>query len=181
MLNIEMGIGRRSISTQQLLLNISSIVRGSEAPGELAGTVHWRILFWSIILQNLNQHWLGVGFGPVLAYVYDFPYIWEDPDVPILRNAHNSHLTILARMGIPGFLLWITMLFFYFSFLYRIIKSPVSPKLKSTAGWLIGYSSASVINAIFDPSLESPMGGIWFWSLIGLGIALSRLIPKEKL
>jgi O-antigen ligase len=136
-------------------------------------------MFWTTILQNIKQHWLGVGFGPILAYVYDFPYIWESPDVPILRNAHNSHLTILARMGIPGFLLWIMMLFFYFLALYRLIKAPLSPKLRGTAGWLIGYSGASVINAIFDPSLESPMGGIWFWSLIGLGVALSRLSTKR--
>jgi O-antigen ligase len=178
-LDINFETGYRSISSQQLLLNISSIVRGSEAPGELAGTVYWRVMFWTTILQNIKQHWLGVGFGPVLAYVYDFPYIRESPDVPILRNAHNSHLTILARMGILGFLLWLVMLFLYFKGLYRIKNSPLSPKLRGTAGWLIGYSSASVINAIFDPSLESPMGGILFWSLIGLGVALSRLSTKR--
>jgi len=32
------------------------------------------------------------------------------------------------------------------------------------------YAGSIIINASFDPVLEGPMQGIWFWSLIGFGI-----------
>ena len=32
---------------------------------------------------------------------------------------------------------------------------------------------AFLINATFDVYLEGPMGGIWFWSVFGLGIGAS--------
>jgi hypothetical protein len=33
------------------------------------------------------------------------------------------------------------------------------------------YWAAFLINATFDVFLEGPMGGIWFWSVFGTGIA----------
>ena len=32
------------------------------------------------------------------------------------------------------------------------------------------YALSAVIDGTFDPALEAPMQGIWFWSLFGVGI-----------
>jgi hypothetical protein len=41
--------------------------------------------------------------------------------------------------------------------------------------WLFIYWLAAMINLSFDPYLEGPHGGIWFWSLMGLGLAATRV------
>jgi hypothetical protein len=35
-----------------------------------------------------------------------------------------------------------------------------------------------MVNTTFDPYLEGPQGGIWFWALFGLGLVLIRLAPR---
>ncbi len=40
---------------------------------------------------------------------------------------------------------------------------------------LICYWGAFFANATFDVFLEGPMGGIWFWSLYGIGMASVRI------
>ena len=41
--------------------------------------------------------------------------------------------------------------------------------------WLLIYWLAMIVNASFDVYLEGPQGGIWFWSIFGLGIAALRI------
>ena len=46
-------------------------------------------------------------------------------------------------------------------------------------GWIIVYWLAALVNASFDVYLQNPMGGIWFWSIVGLGIAVARIIHAD--
>jgi hypothetical protein len=41
--------------------------------------------------------------------------------------------------------------------------------------WILSYWCACLVNAAFDVFLEGPQGGIWFWSIVGLGIAVLEL------
>jgi hypothetical protein len=36
------------------------------------------------------------------------------------------------------------------------------------------YWIAAMVNMSFDPYLEGPHGGIWFWTLFGLGLGAMR-------
>ncbi len=36
--------------------------------------------------------------------------------------------------------------------------------------WVTGYWVAFNVNAAFDVYLEGPQGGIWFWSMFGVGL-----------
>jgi hypothetical protein len=40
---------------------------------------------------------------------------------------------------------------------------------------ILAYWLAMLVNASFDVYLEGPQGGIWFWSVFGLGLAAARL------
>jgi hypothetical protein len=40
--------------------------------------------------------------------------------------------------------------------------------------WLFVYWIAAMVNLSFDPYLEGPHGGIWFWALFGLGLGSMR-------
>ena len=37
--------------------------------------------------------------------------------------------------------------------------------------WVLSFWLAFMVNAAFDVFLEGPQGGVWFWCLIGFGIA----------
>ena len=41
--------------------------------------------------------------------------------------------------------------------------------------WVLCYWIAFVVNGSFDVFLEGPQGGIWFWSVVGLGIAILQM------
>src|ERR1035441_1551963 len=86
----------------------------------------------------------------------------------------------LARSGVPGFVIWIALLCVW------LVQMSVSYwrarrlHLGSWAGlfvFVICYVLASLVNASFDPALEWPTMGIWFWSVVGLGIGASLVFP----
>ena len=97
-----------------------------------------------------------------------------------VRSPHNGHLTVLARAGIPGLVLWILMhvavglALLHAHFHAQAAGREADARLYL---WLLAYLTAFVVNASFDVFLEGPQGGIWFWSLIGVGIAA---IERER-
>ena len=101
------GVQGRDYSASQLVANVVSL-GGAESPGNLGGTVKGREELWTRILhkQIRDNHLVdGSGFGQNLAQevgVYD-----EGKDS--LRSPHNSHLHILARMGLIGLGLWVAL------------------------------------------------------------------------
>jgi hypothetical protein len=52
--------------------------------------------------------------------------------------------------------------------------------LAGLAAWILVYWLATATNASFDVYIEGPQGGIWFWSLMGAGIALSMLAGSDQ-
>ena len=82
-------------------------------------------------------------------------------------------MTLLARAGIPGLVLWALVLVSWFGMLMR---ATLTARTRGHKQWadlflFIGcYAAAIVINATFDVVLEGPMQGIWFWCLFGFGV-----------
>jgi O-antigen ligase len=91
-----------------------------------------------------------------------------------LRSPHNAHMTVLARMGAPGFGLWILL---QLTWAAGIVRSYLHSRRRSDVRWqgvfffLGTFWLAFLINASFDVFLEGPMGGIWFWTVFGVGAA----------
>ncbi len=163
----------RSVSFEQLVTNVASIF--GEVPGFSGeGSKAWRVAWWETIVNYTffgEYFWTGKGFGVNLANDDGFQVLGDNS----LRSPHNGHLTVLARMGVPGFLLWAGFLLLlllrlmadYFRWLRR--RDALQAGLRLT---LLVYLSAAIINATFDVYLEGPHGGIWFWSLVGAAIGL---------
>ena len=86
-------------------------------------------------------------------------------------------------MGVPAFLLWILLQLGFALLLLRAIlafRRAGDKQLAAVAAWVLVFWTAIMVNASFDPYLEGPQGGIWFWSLFGLGLVLMRLVPKQQ-
>jgi hypothetical protein len=166
------GRESRTISPEQIARNLGSIGGGSGH--ELEGTRTWRILWWNSILDYTvhgQYFWTGKGFGVNLTYDDG---IVKDPDDPS-RSPHNGHLTVLARTGVPGLVLWaLLQVGFAASMLAGLVSARRAGQdaRASLFVWILAYWIALLVNASFDVYLEGPQGGIWFWCVFGYGVAL---------
>jgi hypothetical protein len=167
------AIRRRTISVEHLLSSFESIV-GTSSTLDLEGTKRWRELWWAKIFDYTfsgEYFWTGKGFGINLADDDGF----QVNATRSLRSPHNVHMTILARAGVPGLVLWVTLqtafgLMLFLKFLKD--KRAKRGQLARIEAWILLYWLAFLVNASFDVALEGPQAGIWFWSVFGFGLAL---------
>lgn len=170
----------RALTPGQWIQNIASVLfRSSDE--NLEGTKQFRLAWWGKIIDYTvagPYFWDGKGFGINLADDDGFQPTADGS----LRAPHNSHFTVLARMGVPGFVLWaILQVAFGISLLRATLRSRrVDPLLAGMGAWILVYWAAMNVNTSFDPYLEGPQGGIWFWTLFGLGLIVIRLTPRAR-
>jgi O-antigen ligase len=171
-IDLRMTTDRREISVTQLVQNIGSL--SGDNSSDLGSTVKWRDDLWNSVLDRTREEKklpAGWGFGPNLAEEMGF----EGDAAQPLRSPHNSHIDVLARMGLIGAGLWIALWLSWFTLLVRTRRRMSGPR--NLRRGLIDMSMAGVVgmlvNAYFDPSLESPQVALWLWTLFGLGIGLA--------
>jgi hypothetical protein len=163
----------RTASVTQIMQNLSSIVVDTGV-SDLEATKGWRQAWWNTIIGYTVDgpyFWTGKGFGVNLAD--DDGFQGDVGDLTPLRSPHNSHLTVLARMGVPGLLLWVLL---QASFGLSLVWAYFRARRNGAAfwcridAWLLAYWLAMIVAASFDVFFEGPQAGIWFWSVFGLGI-----------
>lgn len=169
----------REVSVEQFTENFRSVAGGSDKSA-LNNTKKWRLDWWSKIVRYTfaGPYFLaGKGFGVNLADDDGFQVVKGSA----LRSPHNGHLTILARMGVPGFLLWLALLGAWFLGNLRCLFRARGRGEEAWQGiflFLLAYATAFLVNASFDVYLEGPMGGIWFWTVFGVGLAAPRIYAR---
>jgi O-Antigen ligase len=167
----------RPVSAHQIVENAMSTIGQSGQQGE--GTKKWRERWWDTIIQDTihgPNFWTGRGFGLNIAEEDGF----AGPDRgatgenrALTRSPHNVYMTLLARSGVPGLVLWALVLVSWFG---MMMKALLTARARGHKQWadlflFIGcYAAAIVINATFDVVLEGPVQGIWFWCLFGFGV-----------
>ena len=165
-------LGGRVVSGDVVLDKVQSIVAPEET-GRLNNTREWRLEWWSKIVGYTvggPYFWTGKGYGVNLSVDDGFASAAGEA----LRSPHNSHMTVLARSGVPGFALWVALhLGWLVSMLVHYARSRRAGDRTWTAlfVFLVAYWTALMVNASFDVVLESPMGAIWMWTLFGTGVA----------
>ena len=179
--SIPIGDGRREISFEQLSANVTSIVSDREKKGDLDDTKTWRLQWWTRIVEYTvygDYFWTGRGFGVNLATADGFQ-VWEDAS---LRSPHNGHMTILARTGVPGLALWVLV---HLSWALAMTNAALSARRRGLRVWaglfvfLLAYWLAFLVNASFDVYLEGPMGGVWLWSVMGVGLGAAWVYRRR--
>jgi len=164
--------GGREVSPRQFVENVTSIF---DSEAGLQNTVNWRLKWWTKIVDYTlggQYFWTGKGYAVNLAVADGF--YTGDPN----RHPHNAHLNFLARSGVPGVIAWLVLQGTICIVLLRCIKRAESLRLRGQANlfiWLLCYWLAFQVNMSFDVYLEGPQGGIPFWSLVGLIIAMSEM------
>ncbi|MBB5375939.1 hypothetical protein HNQ07_001396 [Deinococcus metalli] len=171
----------RELSIDGLLLNIQSI-GGGTGDSAVDGTRTWRLDWWHKIEEYTiggDYFWTGKGYGINLANADGFQ-VQSDQS---LRNPHSIHFSILARSGVPGLVSWAVLnIVFAGSLLLAFVRARVRGHLMwaNVHLWLLAYWLAFIINGSFDVFIEGPQGGIWFWSVMGFGIAALELYRRGE-
>ena len=178
--NFRVDLQRRTLSVEQLFQNMFALAPPSDdAAGvyEDDGTIAWRLKLWDLVLEDTlsaERFLTGFGFGPNLAGQYGFV---AGPDIgPELRNPHNSHLSVVARMGLMGTGLWIAFWAAWYHTLWKARKRFIFVGEEQKAGflaWCMIGALAMLINGVFDPSLEGPQAAVWLWCIVGIGAAIA--------
>ena len=167
--SVKINDGGRDISVEQIWTNIKSVF--GQGGDHLDGTKQWRLDWWEMIYDYTvagDYFWTGKGFGINLAKEDGFDVVKE------LRSPHNGHMTILARMGVPGAALWVVL---QLAWSLSVFRAWLAARYAGRHRWmaffafLSAYFVAFHINAAFDVYFEGPMGGIWFWTVFGIGLA----------
>jgi len=179
--NPKIDVGSREVSLDQIKQNVSSIfasedrvTSGAAGSSNLYDTTSWRLDFWGKVLNDsFSSSYVvgGQGFGPNLADKYGFQAGGEFTG-NVLRSAHNSHVTLLARAGLPltmlWFLLWGTLIW---SLRARSVPNVHGP-VELLPAWIAAAIAGILVNAIFDPVIEGPQVGIPLWVLVGVAAHL---------
>lgn len=163
----------RSVSSEDIVLTLRSIF-GDTGTSAYDGSRRWRLAWWSDIIDYTvfgDYFWTGKGYGINLADADGYQVLADSA----LRSPHSSHLTFLARGGVPGALAWLALNMTFAILLFRAYfraRRLGQDDWAKVNLWLLAYWLAFMVNATFDVFLEGPQGGIWFWSLFGFGIAV---------
>lgn len=171
----------RTVSADTIIASVQSLF-GETGDRGFDGTRQWRLDWWSDIFNYtvLGEYfWTGKGYGINLATADGYQVTSDES----LRSPHNGHITILARSGVPGAIAWILLQLTYsISLLHAYFRSRREgrPLLSQTFLWLFAYWLAFMTNSSFDVYLEGPQGGIWFWSMFGVGIAALELQRRSR-
>lgn len=180
---VTVKIGGRAFTMDQISENVGSIA-GADTQTDLNNTKTWRLLWWKKIIHYTvsgQYFWTGKGFGINLATV-DGPSNLSGNETEKLRSPHNGTMTVLARMGVPGLTIWlmINLVFGYRVLVAYVRAERAQSRFWSSLNiWILCYWLSSLINSSFDVYLEGPAGGIWFWSIIGFGVAALRIQAYE--
>lgn len=170
--------GDREVGAMQIVEGISSVFGVSET-ANFEGTKEFRLRWWRTI-REYTLHgpyfWSGKGFGVNLA-MEDGYHTFVTAEFA-LRSPHNGHMTVLARAGVPGLALWITLICTWFGMLVHsllLARQAGHGRWAAVFVWIACYGAGILVNASFDVALEGPMSGIWFWCVCGLGIGASMI------
>ena len=172
----------RVISFDQQLTNLTSTVSDSGNEG-LDSNKEWRLNWWKEIRRYTlhgRYFWKGKGFGINLADDDGFQVLSDHS----LRNPHSVHMTMLARGGVPMLGLWaMVQLAFAGTVGLELVRARRlgQPLWEGLFFFLGVYWMAFLINGSFDVFLEGPMGGIWYWTVYGVGMGAAMVHRREEL
>jgi hypothetical protein len=146
-----------------------ALTRGTAGEGTIEDREKWASDVWDRVTSSRSNLLVGEGFGKPLI---DF----EGPEGVEVRQPHNTHLSVLARLGLIGILLWTL---FHLSIVARFFRGlrargPSDETASSLVLWLfIFYVTAMVVTSV-QPLLEFSYGAIPFYFLMGFALGVMR-------
>ena len=142
-------------------------------PGEDANW-QFRLSAWKEAWRRFEEYPLaGEGFG--VPFVFDLEhYDHFDP------RAHNTFLTVLYKMGLIGLLPVLALLSFFFWVTLRAVHGNLRNRLVAFLQIVILGQLAFCVYGTANLVLESPFLASLFWTAMGLGLRMVRMLDFER-
>ncbi len=172
----------RDISVEQFTKNITSIFDREAGGQRQTETTAWRLKIWEQVLDDVTNESPIMGFG--MGFDVGERYGIATSDRHPLRNPHNSHVGVLARMGWVGIILWAMLWIIWMAemqTLRRRLRRRERTREYGLASFLMLTPIPILMNAIFDPTLEGAQVAMLLWALFGAGVAMVILFRQDRL
>lgn len=160
----------------------TSVLEGKEA------SLEWRFSTWRGAVKMIGEKpLLGWGVGRYPLHQQPFTGTGEPPAVVaangprIWDEAHNSYLQIAAELGVPGLLLWLSVLVASFAGGLSALKRLPDGSLHQRV--LIGALSAlagQAVDALANPGWQFGEVAVYFWIALGLLIGLTGRTEEDQ-
>ena len=155
---------------------LGTVALGLVAPGDVA------LAIAAIVVSNL---FFGIGFGEPIALksfvsTYELPLDIED-DESVVRSPHSIVFTYFGRFGLLG-AAW-TAIFFWAigQLVVRSVRAVREGVLSHGDLTSLLVALVILVTALFGVVMEGPMGGIPFWTFLGLAYGTLRRNQQEAL
>lgn len=146
-----------------------------KAPGD---NNQWRLMWWQTVYDETVEKapWFGLGLGYDLTTRFlDTKYgpMYAGDNVAV-RSPHSYIFSVFGRLGVVGMAIFSAIVFLIMRSAYRQSRVVVRDRdqVMCFAHWVGAITILT--GAAFGVVLEGPMGGILFWSFIGLAVSYNR-------
>ncbi len=154
---------------ESLLKRLYSIVNPSDTSATL------RIALWESTVEMIKEHpWLGIGWGAYWLVYPEYNFFIEDAQT-IIYHAHNMYLNIMAELGILGLTVYLVIVFFHLSLVYRLYKSKLKQPFAVIAVGLAAAVISFLISGLTDYVLFNVELSMMFWLLLALIRSINKL------
>ena len=158
------------VDPEFLMAHLRGVLLDPTAPEE--ASAEWRLdllqWVWNRWTASTTTVVAGEGFGEPLTNVTEAGGV-------AVRQPHNTHLTVLVRLGVFGFLAWMLLQWrILISLITSLRQSPRSTAAHDLALWLLLFYVLAVIFTSVQPWLEFSYGAIPFYVLMGFALGLAR-------
>lgn len=138
-----------------------------------------RMALWESTMAMIRDYPLtGIGWG---AYLWTYPaydFFIQNPDVKIY-HAHNMYLHLMAEIGIPAFILFMTIIAKTVYMAVRVAKRSKDRWLSGLAMGIIAAIISLLVNGVTDHILFNIQLSMFFWMMVAAA-HLAYQITAEK-
>jgi O-antigen ligase len=153
----------------------------SEATESAAEGVPQRIGWWRDIYNRMRSSprriVFGLGYGIPLT---DF----NVGNGVVVREPHNSYISVIARLGVSGMLVWLLMQFsLYFSWwrVFRLCRRMEWIEDRNNLLVLAIFNVLLLITAVGEDGFEKPFYAIPYYLFFGVILRYSRILRRAAL
>jgi len=128
----------------------------------------------------------GVGQYPLEQRAYShrgLPLRLLDMHPTISEQAHNQYLQTAVELGLPGLLLFLSILIVFFVTGIRRLRESESGARRALLAGSIAAVAAFTVDAYGSPSWQFGQVSLFFWLALGIGVAcwLPRIKPSREM